>query len=157
MNRSILFRVLAVALLIAVAIGAGTLSTTLAWRRATTRPPRRRRARPGSPRRFRRMRIGRMAGAGFGFGFGFGFFFWILGIFLIIGLLRAAFGWGGWGRGGGPGRWGGRGGPGGPWAWGGPGGTDRPGPEGPRTRFEESHRERAAPAAAEPWPATQSR
>ena len=41
---------------------------------------------------------------GFGFGF-FGIFFWILGIFLIFGLLRAAFGWGRWGRG----RWGGYG------------------------------------------------
>src|SRR5205814_759046 len=30
---------------------------------------------------------------GFGFGF-FGIFFWILGIFLIFALLRAAFGWG---------------------------------------------------------------
>ena len=41
---------------------------------------------------------------GFGFGF-FGIFFWILGIFLIFGLLRAIFGWGRWGRG----RWGGAG------------------------------------------------
>ena len=39
---------------------------------------------------------------GWGFGF-FGIFFWILGFFLIFGLLRAAFGWGRWG-GGGPGR-----------------------------------------------------
>ena len=50
-------------------------------------------------------------GGGFGF---FGIFFWIIGFFLIIGLLRAAFGmgrWGGgWGRGGhGPGRMGGPG------------------------------------------------
>jgi hypothetical protein len=45
---------------------------------------------------------------GWGFGF-FGIFFWILGFFLIFGLLRAAFGWGRWG-GGGPGRggWGSR-------------------------------------------------
>jgi len=41
-------------------------------------------------------------GWGPGFGF-FGIFFWILGFFLIFGLLRAAFGWGRWG-GGGPGR-----------------------------------------------------
>src|SRR5437667_118745 len=46
---------------------------------------------------------------GFGFGF-FGIFFWILGIFLIFALLRAAFGWGRWGRG----RWGGYGAGGGP-------------------------------------------
>lgn len=42
---------------------------------------------------------------GYGWGGGFGFFgilFWILGFFLIVGLLRAAFGWGRWG-GGGPG------------------------------------------------------
>ena len=36
-------------------------------------------------------------GGGFGF---FGIFFWIIGFFLIIGLLRAIFGWGRWGRGG---------------------------------------------------------
>ena len=36
----------------------------------------------------------------------FGIFFWILGIFLVFGLLRVAFGWGrGGGRG--PGGWGG--------------------------------------------------
>lgn len=34
-------------------------------------------------------------GAGFGF---FGFFFWILALFLIFALLRAAIGWGRWGR-----------------------------------------------------------
>jgi hypothetical protein len=53
----------------------------------------------------------------FGFGF-FGIFFWILGIFLVIGLIRAAFGWG---------RGDGRRGPGG---WG-----------GGRERMEELHRE----------------
>jgi uncharacterized membrane protein len=36
---------------------------------------------------------------GWGFGF-FGIIFWILGFFLIVGLLRAAFGWGRWGSGG---------------------------------------------------------
>lgn len=41
-------------------------------------------------------------GPHWGFGF-FGIFFWILGIFLIFALVRAAFGWGRWGRG----RWGG--------------------------------------------------
>lgn len=48
-------------------------------------------------------------GYGWGHGGGFGFFgilFWILGFFLIFGLLRAAFGWGRWGGGGrGPGGW----------------------------------------------------
>jgi hypothetical protein len=46
-------------------------------------------------------------GGHYGYGYGgpgiFGIFFWILGFFLIFGLLRAAFGWGRWG-GGGPGR-----------------------------------------------------
>jgi hypothetical protein len=42
-------------------------------------------------------------GHGWGGGFGFfGIFFWILGIFLIFGLVRAAFGRGRWG---GPGGW----------------------------------------------------
>lgn len=53
-------------------------------------------------------------GGGFGF---FGIFFWIIGFFLIVGLLRAAFGRGrGWGhRGGwGPGGYG-------KWGYGGPG------------------------------------
>ena len=52
-----------------------------------------------------------------GFGF-FGIIFWILGILLIIGLVRAAFGWGRWR------------GPGGPNGWG-----------GGRERMEEVHRE----------------
>jgi hypothetical protein len=72
-----------------------------------------------------------------GFGF-FGIFFWIIGFFLIIGLLRAAFGRGhrrGWGGdwGGGRGKWGhydGR--------FGGPGGPDFGGPE---DRIAEWHRE----------------
>ncbi len=55
-----------------------------------------------------------------GFGF-FGIIFWILGFFLIVGLIRAAFGMGRGGRGG-WGRWGGPMGPGGP---GGFGGGDR--------------------------------
>lgn len=55
-----------------------------------------------------------------GFGF-FGIIFWILGFFLVIGLIRAAFGMGRGGRGG-WGRWGGPMGPGGP---GGFGGSDR--------------------------------
>lgn len=50
---------------------------------------------------------GHWGGGGFGF---FGFLFAILGIFLLFGLLRAAFGWGRWNGGGrgGPGGWGGR-------------------------------------------------
>ena len=42
---------------------------------------------------------------GYGVGWGFGFIFWILGFFLILWLIRAAFGWGRWGGPGhGPGR-----------------------------------------------------
>jgi hypothetical protein len=52
-------------------------------------------------------------GWGGGFGF-FGIFFWILGIFLIFALIRAAFGFGRWGRGGDWGRHHGPGGYGGP-------------------------------------------
>jgi hypothetical protein len=67
-------------------------------------------------------------GWGWGWGFGFfGFFFWIIGFFLIIGLLRAIFGFGRWGRGG-PGGWGyGRGGyyGGGGWGYGGKGNGGR--------------------------------
>ena len=36
-------------------------------------------------------------GHGPGFGWGLGIIFWILGFFLLFGLLRAAFGWGRWG------------------------------------------------------------
>lgn len=61
----------------------------------------------------------------FGFGFGiFGLLFWILGIFLVVGLIRAAFGWG---------RWRGPGGPG-PGPGSGPGWGDR------HDRAEEWHR-----------------
>jgi hypothetical protein len=61
-------------------------------------------------------------GWGPGWGF-FGIFFWILGIFLIFGLLRAIFGWG---------RWSGRG----YRDW-----DHRPnGHGGPQGRFEEWHR-----------------
>jgi hypothetical protein len=66
---------------------------------------------------------------GWGFGF-FGIFFWILGIFLIFGLLRAAFGWGRGGRH--YGRWGGYG----------PGPWNRPGTGDPRREMlDEWHRD----------------
>ena len=88
-------------------------------------------------------------GGGFGF---FGIFFWIIGFFLIIGLLRAIFGWGRWGRGG----WGkhgyyGYGSPGGPGGPGAPYGSDR------MDRVSEWHRElhkrdEAAPAGADQRP-----
>ena len=68
-------------------------------------------------------------GPGFGFGF-FGIFFWILGIFLIFGLIRAAFG--GWGRG--------RGG------WGGHYGRYG----GPREHFEDWHRQAHEPGSGTP-------
>lgn len=67
-------------------------------------------------------------GPGWGIGFGiFGLIFWVLGIFLVIGLVRAAFGWGRWG---GPRR-----GPGERWGPGGYGRDER------RQRLEELHRE----------------
>jgi hypothetical protein len=70
---------------------------------------------------------------GFGFGF-FGIFFWILGIFLIFALLRAAFGWGRWGRG----RWGGYG----PGGYGGYGGGKSGHHEDPRrAMLDEWHRD----------------
>jgi hypothetical protein len=56
-------------------------------------------------------------GHGWGFGF-FGIFFWILGIFLVFGLIRAAFGRG---------------------RWVGPGGWSRH--DGPRGHLEEWHRQ----------------
>ncbi len=52
--------------------------------------------------------VGGRYGYGYGWGGGFGFFgilFWILGFFLIFGLIRAAFGWGRWGGGGPRPRW----------------------------------------------------
>jgi hypothetical protein len=63
-----------------------------------------------------------------GFGF-FGIFFWILGIFLIFGLIRAAFGFGRWGRGGRD--WSNHHGPG--------------GYGGPRQHFEDWHRQAHEP------------
>ena len=70
-------------------------------------------------------------GWGWGPGFGFfGIFFWILGIFLIFGLLRAIFGWG---------RWGGRG----YRDW-----SHRPnGYGGPREHFDDWHRRAHEPGS----------
>lgn len=69
-------------------------------------------------------------GPHWGWGFGvFGIFFWILGIFLVFALIRAAFGWG---------RWGGRG----HWTDHGPTGFDGPrGFGGRREMLEAWHRE----------------
>ena len=68
--------------------------------------------------------VGHPWGWGGGFGF-FGIFFWILGIFLIFGLIRAAFGFGRWGHGGRD--WGNHYGPG--------------GYGGPRRHLEDWHRQ----------------
>jgi hypothetical protein len=101
-------------------------------------------------------------GYGYGYGFGpgwghgfsiFGFLGTLLVIFLIVGLLRAAFwrgrGGGGWGRHGywgGPGGFGGPGGPGGPGAW----------EHDPRNRFHQSfedwHREAHGESSTPPTP-----
>jgi len=81
---------------------------------------------------------------GFGFGF-FGIFFWILGIFLIFALLRAAFGWGRWGRG----RWGGYG-PGG-YGGHGPGGFKSGHHDDPRrAMLDEWHRDAHGPSGSGP-------
>jgi len=80
-------------------------------------------------------------GPGWGHGFSiFGFLGTLLVIFLIIGLLRAAF----W-RGGGPGGWGGRG----PGGWGGPG---RWGNGEHRGRFQETFDDWHRQAHGEPSP-----
>ncbi len=99
MNGRTMFRVLAVLLLIAVAVGAGTavynagVGTGLA-------EAARQAAAAGEP-------VAVVPGGYYGWGghygpgfAGFGFFgiiFWILGIFLVIGLVRGAFGRGRWG------------------------------------------------------------
>lgn len=112
MNGRGFVRVLAVLLLVAVAIGIGTAVynagvtagiTEAAQQAAASGDPI-----PAVP-------------YGYGYGYGpylhgpfggwgfFGIFFWILGIFLVFALLRAAFGGGrGWGGPRGPGGWGGR-------------------------------------------------
>lgn len=111
MNGRMIFRVLAALLLVAVAIGIGTVvyntGVTAGLEEAA-----RQAAASGDPLP--------VVPYGYGYGgphahgpFGFGFFgiiFLILGIFLIIGLVRAVFGGGRWGGPGprGPGGWGGR-------------------------------------------------
>lgn len=81
---------------------------------------------------------GAYIGHGWG-GFGvFGIFFWILGVFLIFGLLRAAFGWGRWGRGGRS------------WSEHGYGHGHRY--DGPRDNFEEWHRRAHGEGGSEPEP-----
>jgi hypothetical protein len=119
---STFFRVIAVLLVVAVAIGIGTgvynAGVSAGFAEAAQQA-----AASGDPIPLAPY------GPGYGqywHGFGgFGFLwvvFWILGIFLVIGLVRAAFGWGRWG--------------------GGPGGTGRHGAWGDRRqRLEELHRE----------------
>jgi hypothetical protein len=114
MNGRLIFRVLAVVLLVAVAIGIGTtvyntgVSTGLAEAAQQA-------AASGDPAPV--VPYGQGYGAPYlhgpfehGIGF-FGIIFWILGVFLIIGLVRAAFGRGRWGGPGprGSGGWDGRG------------------------------------------------
>ncbi len=108
MNGRLVFRVLAALLLVAVAIGIGTtvyntgVSAGLAEAAQQA-------AASGDPVPVNPYGYGYGApylhgpfGGGFGF---FGIIFWILGVFLIIGLVRAAFGRGRWGGpGGGRGR-----------------------------------------------------
>jgi hypothetical protein len=112
-------RVLASLVLIGVlvAIGVGVYNAGVSAGLATTVP-----APSGAPVAYYPGPYVHGWGWGPGWGF-FGIFFWILGIFLIFGLLRAIFGWG---------RWSGRG----YREW-----DHRPnGSGGPLNRFEEWHR-----------------
>jgi hypothetical protein len=125
-NGRAIFQVFAVLLLVAVAVGIGTMVYNAGVSEGLAEAARQAAA-SGDPVPV----VPRGYGYGWGYGpyahgpFGFGFFgiiFAILGVFLIIGLVRAAFGWGRWGGGPGPG---GRGG------WGG----------GRREMLEEMHRD----------------
>lgn len=121
MNGRMILRVLAVLVLVAVAIGIGTAvynaGVTAGLSEAAQQAAASGEAVPVDRFGYGYGYGGPYAHGPFGFGFGFfSIFFWILGIFLIIGLLRAAF----VGRRGGPG----------PGGWG-----DR------RDRVEEWHRE----------------
>ncbi|MGI8657894.1 MAG: hypothetical protein ACR2K4_03875 [Candidatus Limnocylindria bacterium] len=104
MTGRTIFRVVAVLLLMAVAIGTGTAvynaGVTAGLAEAAQQA-----AAAGDP-------VAVVPGGYYGwggpyahgfFGFGFGFIFWILGIFLVIGLVRGAFDRDRWGRHGGPG------------------------------------------------------
>ena len=123
MFGSSVFRVLAVLLLVGVAIGIG-VSVYNAGVTAGLSEAAQQAAASGQPISLPYYGYAPYVHGPWGFGFGFfGIFFWILGVFLIIGLLRAAFGWG---------RWSGRG-PGG--GWGPRGGNGR------REMVEEWHRE----------------
>jgi hypothetical protein len=118
MSGRTIFRVVAALLLVVVAIGIGTAVYNAGVTAGLTEAAQQAVA-SGDPAPVIRDGWGYGYGYGapyahgpFGFGFGiFGIFFWILGIFLIIGLVRAAFG----------GRWGGGNGPRGPGGWSGRG------------------------------------
>ena len=118
MNGSILFRIVAVVLLIAVLVGGGAVIYD-AGINAGLQQAAAQAASGGQPTAVAPYPYGAYRwGPGFAFGF-VNFFVWILVFFLFIGLLRAAFGRGRWGGGG---RWGGPSGPGGSF---GPGGRGR--------------------------------
>ena len=111
MNGRIVFRVLAALLLVAVAVGIGTMVYNAGVTAGLAEAARQAVA-SGDPAPVVTYGYGHPYGpyfhGPFGGGFGFvGIFFWVLGIFLIIGLARAAFGRGrGWGPGrGGHGGW----------------------------------------------------
>jgi len=85
--------------------------------------------------------VGHPWGYGWGWGGGFlGILFGIFVLFLIFGLLRAAFGWSRWG----PREWGRHRG------WGGPNGYRDDHHRGPREYFDEWHREQHGEAPKEP-------
>ncbi len=101
MNGRLILRVLAALLLVAVAIGIGTAVYNAGVTAGLTEAAQQA-APSGDPAPVIRDGFGYGWGSPYAhgpFGHGFGFFgiiFWILGIFLIIGLVRAVFG-GGWG------------------------------------------------------------
>jgi hypothetical protein len=111
-NGRFIFRVLAALLLVAVVIGVGTAVYNAGVTAGLAEAARQAAASGGTPPVVPYYGYGGPYFHGpFAGGFGFfGVIFWILGFFLILGLVRAAFeGWGRGGRGpGGPMGWGGR-------------------------------------------------
>ena len=107
------FRVLAVIALLAIAVGIGIGVYNAGVQQGVAEAGRAAQAAGENPAIVYPPYVGGPYHWGWGGGFGFfGFIFWILGFFLILARVRAAFGWG---------RWGGRGhgnGPGGGWSGG---------------------------------------
>ena len=114
MNGRVIFRVLAVVVVILALAGIGTYVYNAGVSEGIARSDAFVAAGDGDGERREGDRFYAYGGHHRGpFGFGvFGILFTILLVFLLFGLIRAAFGWGRWG--GPPGRWDPGGGPGGP-------------------------------------------